>query len=165
MRVLNNGYFTLNLDSGDLAKGLRKDINSPRNNMYLTKSQGAVGKDSVLQTIPQLTGVDFGSITASYPYPQLFKLKNVSILCTEFHIYELVDDSWTLKYYEDTETQGFRWTLVDFFDYIYMSNGVVAIIRNDQTGEYSESSDLPAASAMCDFNGQVIICPSNIEKI
>jgi len=160
MQVSSNGVFSLDLGPEDLVKGLRLKSHSPRNTSYLTKSSGAVGKDGVLQTLPQLTKTSVGDLTFTYPYPQIFKLKSLSILCNEFKIYELVSSTWTLKYTETTETTGYRWSLVDYHNYIYMSNGVVAVVRNDMTGAYSATTDPPVASAMCDFNGQVIICPA-----
>ena len=46
---------------------------------------------------------------------------------------------------------------MDFYDYIYLSNGKVAVVRNANNFNYTKSTILPVASAMCNFNGQVIV--------
>ncbi|MCK4525976.1 hypothetical protein KAW18_01290 [candidate division WOR-3 bacterium] len=62
-----------------------------------------------------------------------------------------------------TVTAGSTWTAVDFFDYVYMSNGAVAVIRNAGSKTYSITTDQPKAMAICNFQGQVLIGASDIE--
>ena len=46
---------------------------------------------------------------------------------------------------------------MDGYDYIYMSNGKVVVVRDPATFAYSETTDLPTASSIVNFNGQAII--------
>jgi len=52
---------------------------------------------------------------------------------------------------------GQTWAAVDFYDYIYMSNGAVAVVRDPNTGTFSTTTDQPTAVAICNYNGQVMI--------
>ena len=56
-----------------------------------------------------------------------------------------------------TVTPGALWKAVDFFDYVYLSNREVAVVRDAGSKVYSETTELPTATAICNFNGQVII--------
>jgi len=56
-----------------------------------------------------------------------------------------------------TVTEGSTWTAVDFFDYVYLSNSKVAVIRDSASKVYSTTTTLPTATSICNFNGQVII--------
>jgi hypothetical protein len=55
-----------------------------------------------------------------------------------------------------TVTTGSTWTAVDFFDYIYLSNETVTVVRSTN-GTYALTTDFPTANAICNFNGQVIV--------
>jgi hypothetical protein len=153
MKILSNGYFSFELSADDLAKGLRPKSSNPRNNHYLTKSSGAVGKDGVLQTLATLTKIDPEAYEFTFPYPQVFVFTNHIIVCDATRIFELVSSSLELKL---TVTTGSTWSAVDFFDYIYLSNETVSVIRSTY-GTYELTTDLPKTSAICNFNGQVII--------
>jgi len=70
-------------------------------------------------------------------------------------IYEWDSGSLTLKY--TATTAGSTWTAVDFYNYIYLSNGREAVVRSPETGLYSLSTTLPTGMTICNFNGQVIV--------
>lgn len=153
MEVLRNGKFSFSIKTADLARGLRPSKRSPRNKRYLTDCSGAVGRDNVLQILDELTRLDTSTITDSFPYPQIFIFTNHIIICGQTKIYEWVGGALVEKL---TVTAGSTWSAVDFYDYIYLSNSKVAVVRDSQGGGYSLST-LPKASAICNFNGQVII--------
>jgi len=153
VKILNNGWFSFNIETDELAKGLRPSKRNPRNSKYLTKCVGAVGLDNVLQVLDELSRLDTSAEATTFPYPQLFILNNHIIICTQTKIYEWVSNALELKITVDA---GSIWSVVDFYDYLYFSNSMVSVVRNTDNGDYV-LSDLPISSAICNYNGQVII--------
>ena len=153
--IARGGKFTFTIDNKDLVKGLRKNKQNPRNNDALITCSGAMGYNGVLQSIDELTRLDTSSIVDGFPFPQIFLFTNMTIVCGLLKIYEIVSGSLSLKY--TATTPGTTWSAVDFYDYIYLSNGREAIIRDAFTGVYSLSATQPHATAMCNYNGQVVI--------
>jgi len=154
MEISVDGRFTHTFDSSKLSKGLRPSKRNPRNSEFAVECSGAVGKDGVLQSIEQLTRFDTSLISGSFPYPQIFILTNLIIGCNATEIYELSNGVFTLQL---TVASGSTWSIVDFYDYVYLSNGNVAVIRDALTKEYSTTTDLPTGMTLCNFNGQVIV--------
>lgn len=152
MRVLNNGFFSLPIVSNKLSKGLRKDSNNQINNHATVECSGVIGKEKVLERLHELT--KSFDLTVTFPYPQLFIETNIIIVCTSTNIYEFEDDNLNLKL---TTTAGSTWSLISVHDFVYMSNGIVAVVRNPESKVYSISDDIPTAMAICNFNGQVIV--------
>jgi len=146
--------FSVTISGAQLARGLRPSKRVSRNSRYLVECQTAVGRDGVLQVIDGLTRVNTTGITDAFPYPQLFVLTNLIIVCSQTKIYELVSGSLVEKL---TVSPGSTWTLTDFHDYVYLSNGRVAVIRDATSKTYSTVTTLPTASAICNFGGQVIV--------
>lgn len=146
--------FTVTITADQLAKGLRPSKRVPRNSRFLVECVGAVGRDGVLQVIDELTRMATTGITDVFPYPQIFVFTNLIIVCSQTKIYEWVAGAPVLKL---TVAAGSTWTVVDFFDYVYMSNGKVAVIRDAISKIYSTTTTLPTASSICNFNGQVLV--------
>lgn len=145
--------FKLTLSSQEIGRGLRPSKRVPRNSGYLTTCKGAVGKDGVLQVLDSMNSLDLSDITDGFPYPQIFIFPLMIIVCGETQIYEWVAGALVLKI---TVSAGATWDAISFGDYVYISNGVVSIVRDPATREYA-ISDLPQASCICNFNGQVFI--------
>lgn len=145
--------FTLNFNAQDLARGLRHSKRSLRNSGYLVQSSGAVSRDGVLQVLDEMSKEDFSIITDGFPYPQFFIFPNLTIVCGETKIYEIVSDSLILKI---TVSAGTSWNAISSGEYVYMSNGKVSVIRDPDSLVYS-LSELPTASCICNFNGQILI--------
>jgi hypothetical protein len=137
-----------------IAKGLRPTKRAKRDSGFLVECKGAVGRDDVLQVIDQLTRIDTSSLTVSFPYPQLFVFKNITIVCTSTVIYEWVAGALVSKL---TVTTGSTWSAVDFDDYVYMTNGVVVVERSPVTQSYALNTTLPKGMSLCNFNGQVFV--------
>jgi hypothetical protein len=157
MPVLSDGTFTITIPAEDLAKGLRPSRRNPRNVKFLTSCYGAVGLDNVLQTLNELEDdrIDITTLGAiTFPYPQLFVFTNLIILCTQTDIYELVAG---VLNHQLNVAPGILWSAVDLNDYVYMSNGVVAVRRLAESKVWETTTDLPVCSAICNFNGQVLI--------
>ena len=163
MYITKDGSFTYDIDPGDLSRGLRPSEYSPRNKKFLTECVGAIGYEESLQSLSDVLSdfelVDTSLITDGFPYPQIFTFTKHIIVCGETKIYELVGAALVLKL---TVVAGIRWSAIDFYDYIYMSNGKVSVVRNAANGVYS-LSNLPLTTTICDFNSQVMIGAPGVE--
>lgn len=157
MEVLRDGTFVYNLNNEELSRGLRSSKRSPRNTKFLVECVGAVGLDKVLQVIDDLQNdrIDTTVIADAFPYPQIFVLTKMIIVCSATIIYEYESGSLTSKL--GPVTTGQLWSVVDYFEFVYMSNGIVSVLRDPMSGVYALTSVQPIAGAICDFNGQVVI--------
>jgi hypothetical protein len=93
------------------------------------------------------------TITDGFPYPQLFILSNLILVCGKTKLYEWVNNALVLKI---TVTAGNPWSVVEFYDELYLSNGVVAVERRASDKVYALRSDWPVAEALFNYGGQVI---------
>jgi hypothetical protein len=152
--------FSITIDSPKLSKGLRPSKRMPRNSGYLIECQGCVGRDGVLQVLDELSRLSTTAITDTFPFPQIFVFTNLIIVCSNTVIYEWVAGTLVEKL---TVTAGALWTAIDFYDFVYMSNGNVAVLRDPGSQEYSVTADQPRAMALCNFNGQVLAGATDIE--
>lgn len=159
METMRNGKFSHNISGGMLAKGLRMTERAKRNEPMLVACAGAVGIEGALSVLDELDRITTTDITDSFPYPQLFVFTNHIIVCSSTKIYEYVAGALVEKL---EVTAGATWKAVDFHDFIYLSNGKVSVERSISSGAYSLSS-LPVASAMCNFNGQIVIGAPDVE--
>jgi hypothetical protein len=161
MSLSKNGKFNYFIEPKNLSKGLRPSINVNRNSRFLSTCDGAVGNEYAIHSINQLSAIDTSLLSCSFPYPQIFVFNSIIIVCTSTDIYELLGISLVHKL---TVTGGLLWTAVDFFNYVYLSNNIVSVIRDAYTFQYSISSDVPVTRSICNFNGQLLI-ESNIERV
>lgn len=154
MEVLRNGKFTVTLSSRDLSRGLRRQAVNVRDKHAMTSMAGLIGKDDVLQALDQLSRIDTDVIGDSFPYPQLFVLSNYILICSATKIYDYTSGSLVLKL---TVSAGSTWKVIDFLEYLVLTNGDITVIRTATTGEFTIDSNLPEGSAICNYNGQVMI--------
>ena len=159
LTVIKGGKFTFTLQHSDLVRGVRPSARSPRNQDYLSECIGAIGRDGVLSALDSMTRLNTSTIIDPFPFPQIFLFAVVTIVCGHGKIYEWNGSSLTLKY--TAATKGGLWCAVDFHDYIYLSNGAEAVVRDAGSKTYAIDTDLPTASCMCNFNGQVMIGAPN----
>lgn len=154
MEIDRYGNFRVTIGGAKLMRGLRPSKRTPRNDGFLVTCQGAVGKDGVLQSLESLTRLATSTITDAFPFPQIFVFTNVIIVCGLGKIYEWDGSSLVLKY--TATTKSGPWCAVDFYDCVYLSNGVEAVVRDASDKTYGLSTNLPAAYSLCNFNGQVL---------
>lgn len=152
--------FSITIDTSKLSKGLRPSKRMPRNSGFLVECKGAVGKDGVLQALEELVRLATATITDAFPYPQIFVFTNLIIVCSSTKIYEWVAGSPVEKL---TVTAGSLWTAIDLYDFVYMSNGNVAVLRDPGNNTYSITTNQPKAMAICNFNGQILAGATDIE--
>ncbi len=151
--------FSFIISSEHLSHGLRPSKRAARDTKFLVEAKGAIGKEGVLCAIDNLTRLDT-SVSDTFPFPQLFVFTNVIISCGLIDIYEWQSGAWNSVW--DASVAGSTWSAVDFYDYIYLTNGQVAVVRSADTGIYSESTVLPTGLSLCNFNGQVIVGAPNV---
>lgn len=161
--VVKGGKFTFNIKTEQLSKGLRKTKRNTRNDDSLVTCSGFVGKDGVLQALESLTRMATSTITDGFPFPQIFVFTNVIIVCGLKKIYEWDGTSLDLKY--TAAEAGGTWSAVDFFNYIYMSNGKIAVTKDAGSRVYSLSATQPTATAICNYNGQIVIGAPDVEGL
>lgn len=155
LTVARGGKFSFTIESSDLVKGLRTTKQNPRNKDSLIACTGAIGNDGVLSVMDSITQLATTAITDGFPFPQIFVFPNMVIICGLKKVYELVGGSLVLKY--TATTVGGTWTAEAFDDYVYMSNGREAVIRDAGSKAYALSTTQPTATTICNFNRQVII--------
>lgn len=156
--ALRDGTFTASIEAKELSRGLRTSKRSPRNEKFLVKAAGMVGLDGVLQVIDDLSvdSIDTSAtITNAFPWPQIFVFTNVIIVCDLQDIYEW--DGAALNHMLGPVTAGQLWSAIDFYDFVYMSNGSVSVLRDPSSGVYALTADQPVAMAIGDYNGQVMV--------
>lgn len=146
--------FSHTIPSEQLSRGLRPSKRMPRNSGFLVECAGGVGRDGVLQVLDELTRLATSTITDPFPFPQLFLFTNMIIVCSQTKIYEYISGSLVEKL---TVAAGSTWSAIDLYDHVYMSNGKVAVVRSAADKTYSETTELPTAMTICNYNGQIMI--------
>ena len=148
--------YTLNIQ-GALSTGLRKSKNNPKNVGALTLAEGVIHKSGTLVNLDYLTTFDISSIEAcKFPFPQVFQLREWTLLCTSTKIYTFDGISLTSVYIAE---EGSTWTIGDFYNYLIMTNGKELITLDPDTGDWSKYLDckIPYCLCLCDINGQVFV--------
>lgn len=138
-----------------LANGLRLNPRNPRNVQYLALLQGAIPYDNVLSTLPELP-TPISIANCAWPFPQLFHLRRMTLVCAESAIYELKGTNLELLC---NTVAGSTWSCADFGEYIILTNGQSLIERNPQTGVFAEYIDcrIPPCLCVCEVNSQLIV--------
>jgi len=139
--------------SEQLQRGLRPLLEVPRNSNFLIQCDGAIGYHGSLQGIAALTALSTAAITDGFPYPQIFLLSNLILICGRTKLYEWVNSTLVEKI---TVTGGNPWTVIESYDQLYLSNGVVAVERRASDKVYALRADLPKAEALFNYGGQIL---------
>jgi hypothetical protein len=146
--------YTVTYNTG-LGNGLRPNPRNPRNTQFLTMLAGAIPYDGVLSSLPELPA-PIGALNAQWPFPQLFHLRRMTLVCTIDSIYEYSNDSLTLLCVAVPDT---TWSCADFGEYIVLTNGSSLITRDPQTGVFAEYLDckIPSCLCVCEVNAQLLV--------
>jgi hypothetical protein len=135
-----------------LGRGLAPNSN-PRNRPYLVESIGAIPYEDALEALASFSAINTSSLTVVWPYPQMFVFSNAIVVCNKQDIYEVVGGS--LVHEVGPVTAGVPWIALGFKDYIYLTNGQVAVTKTQ--GTYAIITTIPFGTAVCNYNGQVLI--------
>ena len=108
------------------------------------------------------------SITVSHPYPQVFKGKGVTLLCTATKVYTVNESTWTLTQLTTYDLRnsanahsipsGGVWHFADFHTSWFLFNGACTVMKTgwvDSTKTLVQ--DEQTMKTGCDFRGQLII--------
>jgi hypothetical protein len=138
-----------------LAKGLRPNERNPRNSQFLAALRGAIPYDDVISTLRALPD-PISVLNAQWPFPQLFHLRRMTLVCDRTAIYEY--KAGVLDLLCNT-VAGDTWSHADFGEYIVLSNGAAIIVRDPQTGIFAEYLDckIPPCLCVCEINSQLIV--------
>jgi hypothetical protein len=162
--ILADGTFVEEIPSEQLFKGLRPFEKLPRNNKFLTQCDGAVGIEGALETLEDLNPITLDtSEIADYDTfpPQIFCFPSVIIVAGKIEIY-IYDGATLTKVL--TVSAGIAWSAISVGNYVYMSNGVVAVRRTPGL-VWETTVDLPFGSAICNYNGQIIVGSPNMSQV
>ena len=148
-----------------LAVGLRSTDKNKRGHQALVKSDGAYPYESALSSVEALDRINIDSISPvpTFPYPQVFELKQLTILCTATQIYSYADDTLTLEI--SSLTEGHLWSVADFGNFIALVNGKQVVYRDGVTKIFTSIDEIGigSASGICNLNGQIILAAPGVE--
>lgn len=140
-------------------KGLRNTKQNPRPEEALVESQGAIPEFGVTRAIEDIrtNQLPNAGVSFTFPYPQIFTLTYVTVVCGRTTIYEQVGGA--LVPVIQGLTPGSTWTIADYGRYIILTNGPVLVTRDADSGEWTTFSDcsIPNCLCLCDINGQLLI--------
>ena len=159
MIISRNGEFSYTIKAGNLAKGLLPFKKKDKNEDYLLSCAGLVNQDGLLSTMDTFTELPFDLTDVDYPYPQIFNLTSVLIVCLRDKIFEYKDNQFILVF--ETAQSGAEWAVVESFDFLLLSNGRIVIKRDPLSKEYVLVENVPTFMSICNYNGQLIIGSPN----
>ena len=140
-----------------LNKGIRPQRHTPRNKGFLYTFMGGFVEDAVAQSLDDV--IHQVAFTATYPFPQIFRTTDFTLICTDKNIYEFDHETRVVTLAYSGPNAGWTWSLADFGIYILMTNGAVTIYRDPTEGIFKRYVDceIPPSLCMCEFKGQIII--------
>ena len=146
-------------DTFELKAGLSMIADPDRNLPVLEEAIGCFPDTNGLITHEAAT-VNVAPIACSFPYPQWFSLREVTVVCYATSIYEVIGGVETFKL--GGLTSGLPWSVADFYQYLVLTNGKVTVHRDPLTRVYS-IADLPAGNSCINLNGQLLFgAPSRV---
>lgn len=140
-----------------LARGLRASEHNPRNKGALIQADGIIQESGELFNLAELSNFDISSIEAcTFPFPQVFQLREWTLICTPTKVYTYNGATLTLVY---TAEEGSTWTIADFYNFLVLSNGRELITLDPESGDWSKYLDcaIPTCLCLCDLNGQMFV--------
>lgn len=137
--------------------GIAPSDNVPSNTGGFRIMQGAYTNDNVVQGLEDLEQVEFDNFVFSYPFPQIFELTSITLVCGSSTVYELLSDG-TLEE-KIRAFNGGTWTVADYNRFIVLTNGSSMIIRDGLTGMWKmyDGCEIPDGLCVCNLNGQLVI--------
>lgn len=142
-----------------LATGLRRTDRNKRGKQALVKSDGMYPDDGALSSVEELSEIDISSITPApeFPYPQIFELLQVTLVCTEDTIYTY--DGSTLTSVVSGLAAGHPWSVADFGAFIVLVNGKQVVYRLGDSKVWTvvDNYGIKSGTSVCNLNGQLIV--------
>lgn len=158
--------------TAELARGLRPNDRAARKSNFLVDAVNFKCKRWGVETYEPITWPFAGSPTISFPFPQLIRLSEVTILAEQTSL-ALVDETtnpWTtspislvdLAGNPATLTGGGQWHAVDFGYFVALFNGVDVVFRSGVERILASAETWFAQSGVtigtgCDFRGRTFL--------
>lgn len=138
-------------------RGLRRSAQQKRNEQALVSCRGLFPFDGALgsEAPPAVVNLSGVSPAPEWPFPQIFRLKQLWLVATETALYENVGGSNVEKL--SGLAAGIRWTFADFQRYIVGTNGRQYVVRDGETLEWSVSSAFDPSVCVLNYNGQLLL--------
>lgn len=150
-----------------LAVGLRVTTSNKRGHQALVESTGAYPYEGALVSTADLDEIDISSISPApvFPYPQIFELKQLTIVCTATQIFSYANDTLTLELASLVE--GHKWTVADFGNFVALVNGKQVVYRDGVSKVFTiiDEIGIGSASGICNLNGQIILAAPGVEVL
>ena len=140
-----------------LAKGLRNSKHNPRNEGALIQAKGVIQESKELFNHPEFENFDISTLDVqTFPFPQVFQLREWTVICTPTKIYTYDGTTLTLVY---TSAEGSTWSIGDFYNFLILTNGQELLTLDPEDGTWSKYLDcaIPTCLCLCDVNGQLFV--------
>jgi len=138
---------------------LRSTKRNPRQSQALVYSQGAFPESAVVRALDDISSyqLDTYELDVEFPFPQVFVLTYVILVCTKDRIYEYKNNTLELKL--SNITPASTWTVADYGKFIVLTNGAELITKDAGSAEYwrNTSCGIPDCLCLCDVNGQLVV--------
>lgn len=163
-----------------LTNGIRRDNRLPRNNKFLTNCRNISATEfglRVLRSVVQpISDADLttATITKTYPFPQLFRLKNFTLLLDEDAVYVVTEDptsTWALTPLTVYDLSTFDvsnntasayslsggkdWQGADMFNQCFMTNGTDTLFLTGLSSKVFGQSDVTIRSCATFNDGRM----------
>jgi len=162
MKILPNGEFSVTWNTEDLKKGSAAHAVMSRSQENLATCKGALGTKGILRALEELSINDMFIdedelvVLDDFPFPQLIVTERLVLVCNRTSILEVLGDATLVEAISELPT-GARWQYASSFEYIYLSNGEVTVVRDPFSREWAIDTTLPKAGAILNYKGQIFV--------
>ena len=148
--------YVLNFNEG-IKKGITPTEKNAYNNEGFLDMSGAFQNDGLIQSVEKPEWIELSSLDVEFPFPQVFELIGITLVCTPTRVYELLADNSLDE--KISTSEGGLWSVADYHLFIVLTNGRQIIIRDGQSGEWRvyDECEIPTGICVCNLNGQLII--------
>lgn len=101
-----------------------------------------------------ITNPFVGLPTVTWPFPQIFNTKDGIYIATQTAIYK-ANSAYIVESMISGLTAGNLWEMADYTQYQVWTNGYVVVVRDAETGLFSQYPIDHTIESVCDYNGQL----------
>jgi len=145
--------------SEHLHKGLRVSPEQGRRDNWLAECYNFMVSEGGLKSYEAISQ-PFSQFDPEWPFPQIFWNSKIHILAYEDHIFTFTDENPDPQLVLDLESPSGPWEILDFYDYLVLTNGSEMFYRDPEDGEFKEletSDKIPLFKTCCAFRGQAFV--------
>jgi len=134
-----------------LTAGLKPRDVYALNTSMLTRCVGMKVREAGLERVSAIH--DPTGLTTSWPNPQMFKGREVTVVADQTHVYEKAEGSWALTEIA-TPSAGGAWHFADFGTFYMLFNGESMVVRTPAT-VYTYNTN-PTIKTGCNYRERVM---------